>query len=84
MEFARRIVHQLDAAHRRGTVRRLVVIAGPTFLGLLREAMPKSLHDIMAAEVCKDLVHEDDNGVLAHIPLEAFEPVFKPYYSARG
>jgi hypothetical protein len=46
--------------------------------------MPKSLHDIMAAEVCKDLVHEDDNGVLAHIPLEAFEPVFKPYYSARG
>jgi protein required for attachment to host cells len=84
MEFARRIVHQLEAEHRTGTVSRLVVMAGPAFLGLLRELMPKSLQEIMVAEVCKDLVHEDDSGVLAHIPREAFEPVFKPYYSARG
>jgi len=83
MEFARRIVLQLETAHRTGAVSRLVVMAGPAFLGLLREAMSKSLHEIVVAEVCKDLVHEDDSGVLAHVPKEAFEPAFKVHYSAR-
>jgi len=82
--FARQIVQQLESEHRATPFGRLVVMAGPAFLGLLREAMPKSLREITVAEVGKDLLHDDDAGVLAHMPKEAFEPTFKPYYSAHG
>lgn len=82
--FARQIVHHLEVDHRKSPLGRLVVIAGPAFLGLLREAMSKGLREITVAEVGKDLLHDTDAGVLAHIPKEAFEPAFKPYYSAHG
>jgi protein required for attachment to host cells len=82
--FARQVVHQLETEHRASPFGRLVVMAGPAFLGLLREAMPKALREITVAEVCKDLLHDNDGGVLSHIPREAFEPAFKPYYSAHG
>jgi protein required for attachment to host cells len=82
--FARQIVHQLETGRRTSPFSRLVVIAGPAFLGLLREVMPKALREITVAEVCKDLLHDDGSGVLSHIPREAFEPEFKPYYSAHG
>ena len=82
--FARQVVQQLESEHRASPFGRLVVMAGPAFLGLLREAMPKSLREITVAEVGKDLLHVDDAGVLAHMPKVAFEPTFKPYYSAHG
>ena len=82
--FARQIVHQLETEHRTSPINRLVVMAGPAFLGLLREAMPKALREVTVAEVGKDLLHDDDAGVLSHIPKEAFAPAFKPYYSAHG
>ena len=71
--FARRIVQQLERAQQEKGFDRIVLMAGPAFLGLLRQALPKSLRSMVVAEVHKDLVHEADEAVQAHLPREAFK-----------
>jgi protein required for attachment to host cells len=71
--FARQIVHELELARNEGRFERIVLMAGPAFLGLLRQALPKALRALVAAEVPKDLLHQDDKAVLAHLPREAFD-----------
>ena len=71
--FAGRIAAQLEQARRGGEFDRLVVMAAPAFLGLLRKALPNSLRSQVAAEVGKDLVHEPPATLRAHVPEEAFQ-----------
>ena len=56
--FARRITEALDAARLQDRYDRLVVMAAPGFLGLLRQEMPAAVRAMLTAEVRKDLVHE--------------------------
>lgn len=70
--FADRIAEQLEQARRSGEFDRLVVMAAPAFLGLLRKALPDSVRLHVAAEVGKDLVHEPPAMLQAHVPEEAF------------
>jgi protein required for attachment to host cells len=56
--FARHVTRQLERAHRRGSFDKLVLMAPPAFLGMLRAALPKSLRGIVAEEIDKALVHE--------------------------
>jgi protein required for attachment to host cells len=70
--FARRIVQELEGAQRERRFERIVLMAGPAFLGMLRQALPKRLRSMVAAEVPKDLVHEADAAVQAHLPREVF------------
>ncbi len=66
--FARRIVAELEQARRRGDFEGLVVMSGPGFLGLLREALPESLRATLVAEVTKDLLHQGVDAIIAHLP----------------
>lgn len=68
--FAGRIAEQLEHARGNAEFDRLVVMAAPAFLGLLRKAMPDSVRSHVAAEVGKDLVSEPVASVRAHIPPE--------------
>jgi protein required for attachment to host cells len=43
-------------------------MAGPAFLGLLRDALPKTLERVVAAQVNKDLVHQSEAAITAHLP----------------
>jgi protein required for attachment to host cells len=70
--FAGRIAEQLEQARRGGEFDRLVVMAAPAFLGLLRKALPAAVRLHVAAEVGKDLVNEPPESVQAHVPEEAF------------
>ncbi len=70
--FAGRIAEQLEHARRNAEFDRLVVMAAPAFLGLLRKAMPSSVQSHVAAEVGKDLVNEPEASVRAHIPPDVF------------
>jgi len=70
--FAKRIVQELEQAQREQRFDRLVLIAGPVFLGLLRDALPKGLRSWVAAEVVKDLARQDVEAVQAHVPRDAF------------
>jgi protein required for attachment to host cells len=66
--FARQVAEQLEQARRSGEFDRLVVMAAPTFLGVLRKVLPDSLRLHVAAEVNKDLVSEPPASVRAHLP----------------
>jgi protein required for attachment to host cells len=71
--FARTIATQIQSAYRQNEFDRLILMAAPGFLGLLRRALPASVGTIVAAEVGKDLVHETATAVAAHMPPEAFQ-----------
>ncbi|HVC31637.1 MAG TPA: host attachment protein [Steroidobacteraceae bacterium] len=73
--FARRIAAQIETAYRQNEFDRLILMAAPGFLGLLRQALPVSIRATVAAEVGKDLVHEPDKAVETHMPADAFHPV---------
>lgn len=72
--FARRIARELGAARRAGAFDRLIVVAGPAFLGELRRALPKSLSQIVAAEVRKDLTRASSAELRRHLPRNALNP----------
>ena len=70
--FARRVAEELDRADLSGGFERVVVMAGPSFLGLLRNELSGSLRSKVVAEVPKDLVHQPESAVKQHLPQEAF------------
>jgi protein required for attachment to host cells len=70
--FARRIVGELEKARREKRCARIVLMAEPAFLGLLRAALPETVRSIVVAEIAKDLVHQDEEAVQSHLPREAF------------
>jgi protein required for attachment to host cells len=57
VRFARRIARRLDDARRKGEFEQLVVVAGPPFLGLVREELSRPTRARVAREIGKDLVH---------------------------
>lgn len=67
-QFARKIVAELDKAHSAGEFDRLVLMAGPTFLGLLRESLPKTLEHVIVAQVNKDVVHQPEGTIVTYVP----------------
>lgn len=70
--FARRIARALEEARRQSRYDRLVIMAPPAFLGLLREEMPAAVHAIVSAEIGKDLLHEPPEALSAYLPLGTF------------
>ncbi len=73
MRFARQVAAALDAAQRQAGFDRTVLMAGPSFIGLLRSALSESVRATLVAEVRKDLVHDDDSTIQAYLPPEAFQ-----------
>jgi Protein required for attachment to host cells len=70
--FAQKIASELAQAHQAARFDRLIVMAEPSFLGVLRKALPGSLRSAVIAEVAKDLAHQPESAVRAHLPPEAF------------
>ncbi len=59
--FAAKLIEDLEG-HRKGEAfDRLVIIAAPRMLGLLREAMPGSLKSVVVGEFAKDLANLPEN-----------------------
>jgi len=58
--------HEAEVFARR--VEGLIVMSGPVFLGLLREALPESVRAALVAEVGKDLLHQGVEAVLRYLP----------------
>ncbi len=70
--FAARIAQELEHAHQAGRFSRLVIVAGPAFLGLLRAALSPALERLVVAEVPKDLLKRTDDSVRSHLPADIF------------
>jgi protein required for attachment to host cells len=70
--FAREIAHHLEQVRNSGACERLVVIAAPAFLGLLRNELSDALHKATVASLDKDLTALGSNEILDYVPREAF------------
>jgi protein required for attachment to host cells len=70
--FAQQIADQLERARQHDEFDRLVVVAPPAFLGLLRKALPESVRESVAAEVDKNLLHQPPDVMQSHLPDAAF------------
>ena len=66
--FAREIAAHLAEAQGQRKFERLVVMAAPEFLGILRDSFSKPLAEAVVAEVRKDLVGQDVAAIQAHLP----------------
>jgi protein required for attachment to host cells len=71
-QFARTVARTLDNARARNEFDRLVLIAAPRMLGMLRDALPDTCRDVVAAEIPKDFVRHDPNTIRDVVPREAF------------
>lgn len=65
--LAKHIVAALEAEWHKGGAGRIVLVAGPRRLGVLRKAMPKALAAEITQEINKDLLDIPDQDLAAHL-----------------
>lgn len=68
IEFARTIAGQLENARVKNDFEQLVIVAAPTFLGLLREQLSASCRKQVAFELNKNLVQQSAEEIRSHLP----------------
>ncbi|MGE3849412.1 MAG: host attachment protein [Gammaproteobacteria bacterium] len=66
-DFARELAARLAAARTAQACDRVVLVAEPHLLGLLREALDEPTRRCVSGEITRDLVHVDDRDVWSHI-----------------
>jgi protein required for attachment to host cells len=67
-DFARELAARLDAGRNQGDFARLIVIAAPDFLGMLRKCMTPPLAKLVAQEVTKNLTQMSPTDIRGHLP----------------
>jgi len=68
IDFARHISHHLEKAHHKNNYRELIVVAAPSFLGLLRSQMNRTISKMVSWELPKNLVKQDVKSIRQHLP----------------
>lgn len=67
IRFARQIAEHVQAAHNEGRCDRLLLVAGPPLLGLLREPL-NTLTGLRVSEIEKNLGQYDAREIRRHLP----------------
>ena len=67
IRFAKQVANHVQLAHNEGRCNRLLLVAGPSFLGLLRGNM-KSLSGMEISELDKNLGQYDAQEIRKHLP----------------
>jgi protein required for attachment to host cells len=70
--FAKEVGRRIDADRIGHKFDKLVLVAPPKMLGLLRQAMPAPLLSLVAGEVAKDLVRHGPDAIVNVIPRDVF------------
>jgi protein required for attachment to host cells len=70
--FARAVAHRLYEERNRREFDKLVLMAPPKMLGMLRQAMPSTCKDAIASEIAKDLLHRGADAIIGAVPREVF------------
>jgi protein required for attachment to host cells len=66
--FAHELADTLEAAHNDDKFRQLLLIAEPSFLGLLRDELPDVVKKVVSFELDKNLVKADATEIREHLP----------------
>lgn len=67
--FARRLAGRLEQGRGEGELQRLVLVAPPRFLGLLRDELGADLRRLVITEIDKDLTAIDVAELREHLPV---------------
>jgi protein required for attachment to host cells len=70
--FARAVARRINEDRNRHEFDKLVMVAPPKVLGLLRQALPDACKDVIASEIPKDLLHRGPDAVIDAVPREVF------------
>ena len=66
--FAHRIAHYLEAAHNEKKFEQLLIIAEPSFLGLLRNQLPEQIKKLVCFELDKNITTHSADDIRKHLP----------------
>ena len=70
--FARGVARRIEGDRVARAFDKLILIAGPRMLGLLRQALPATCRGAVAGEISKDLSHADAQAIREAIPSDVF------------
>ena len=65
--FAKELAKRLDSARNNGEFRQLILVAPPTFLGVLREQLDQEVMQQVTGQIDKNLVQQSPENVLKHL-----------------
>lgn len=71
--FAKEVARKIETDRARNEFDRLVLVAGPKMLGLLRQSLSNPTQSMLAGEISKDILRQGPAVILKSIPIEAFE-----------
>ena len=66
--FAHRIAGFLEEAHNEKKFEQLLIIAEPSFLGLLRNQLPEQLKKLVCFELDKNITTHSNDDIRKHLP----------------
>jgi protein required for attachment to host cells len=70
--FAKEVAQRIDSDRMSHAFDKLVLVAPPKMLGLLRQSLTKQTQAMLAAEISKDLLHLGPDAILDAVPKETF------------
>jgi protein required for attachment to host cells len=70
--FAKEVGRRIEADRIGHKFDKLVIVAAPKMLGLLRQSIPAPVQSMLAGEVPKDLINQGPQAILNAIPRDAF------------
>ena len=70
--FAIEVARRIDAGRARNEFDKLVLVAAPKMLGLLRQSLPTPTQTLLAGAISKDIVHQGQDAILRVIPEDTF------------
>ncbi len=71
--FAKEVAQRIETDRARNEFDRLVLVAGPKMLGLLRQSLSSPTQSMLAGEISKDILRQGPEVILKAVPIEAFE-----------
>ncbi|HEY0939166.1 MAG TPA: host attachment protein [Steroidobacter sp.] len=71
--FAKEVARKIETDRARNEFDRLVLVAGPKMLGLLRQSLSPTTQAMLAGEISKDILRQGPDAILKAVPIEAFE-----------
>ncbi|MBI5136251.1 MAG: host attachment protein [Nitrospirae bacterium] len=66
--FSKQVTNHLETARAQGQFHKLMVVAPPAFLGMLREQFSHALAHLVSQEINKNLVQLDADILMQHLP----------------
>ena len=68
INFARSLAHRLEAARNANELEQLLIVAEPSFLGLLRDELPEQVKKLVCFELDKDITVHSVADIREHLP----------------